>query len=92
MIKTHAAQPLREPCLVAVANRFEAIAAGRVSERDGAVFREFLRAVAPTVRWAFVSQCIPHLLCGSVLPCDSSQAPHDCQWRPVSVRTYMGQA
>ena len=43
------AQPLREPCLVALANRFEGIAAGRVSERDGAVFREFLRAVAPTV-------------------------------------------
>jgi hypothetical protein len=34
---------------VALANRFEGIAAGRVSERDGAVFREFLRAVAPTV-------------------------------------------
>lgn len=45
-----AAQALREPCLVALANRFDAVAGGRASERDQRVLLEFLRAVAPEVR------------------------------------------
>lgn len=67
---------------MAVANRFEAIAAGRVSERDGAVFREFLRAVAPTVCWASVSRQSDDLLVGRVSLTTSQiigRAPRECR-------------
>ena len=73
---------------MAVANRFEAIAAGRVSERDGAVFREFLRAVAPTVRWASISRPTAHLLSGRVSHTTSQitgRAPRRCVKQSVSV-------
>ena len=82
MLNTYAAQPLREPCLVAVANRFEAIAAGRVSERDSAVFREFLRAVAPTVR--LMSLLTPSMTAASL---DELQGVV-CATRPASCPWY----